>query len=61
MLAKDSHTIACEVPVYLARDDMRYFRARGFTFDFEGYRTPITGHIDLLQIRNGLIHLLDFG
>jgi ATP-dependent exoDNAse (exonuclease V) beta subunit len=25
-----------------------------------GYETPITGHIDILQIRNGLIHILDY-
>ena len=24
------------------------------------YKTPITGHIDILQIRNGLIHILDY-
>ncbi len=60
MLVNDSCTIAAEVPVYLTEDDIRYFRGRGFTFDFEGYRTPITGHIDVLQIRNGLIHILDY-
>ena len=48
MLINDSTTIACEVPVYLTN------------FDFENYRTPITGHIDILQIRNGLIHILDY-
>jgi hypothetical protein len=35
-------------------------RGRGFTFSFEGCRTPITGHIDVLQVRNGLIHVLDY-
>ncbi|MEO0202979.1 MAG: PD-(D/E)XK nuclease family protein [candidate division WOR-3 bacterium] len=48
MLINDSTTMACEVPVYLTN------------FDFENYRTPITGHIDILQIRNGLIHILDY-
>lgn len=60
MLINDSTTIATEVPVYLTNDDIGYFKTRGFTFDFESYRTPITGHIDILQIRNGLIHILDF-
>jgi transposase-like protein len=60
MLINDSVTIACEVPVYLTSDDIKYFKNKGFTFDFENYRTPITGHIDILQIRNGLIHLLDY-
>lgn len=60
MLVNDSVTIAAEVPVYLTNDDIKYFMQKGFTFDFENYRTPITGHIDLLQIRNGLIHILDY-
>jgi transposase-like protein len=60
MLINDSVTIACEVPVYLTSDDIKYFKNKGFTFDFENYRTPITGHIDILQIRNGLIHILDY-
>lgn len=60
MIMNDSCTVACEVPVYLTHDDIEYFRSRGFTFSFENYRTPITGHIDLLQIRNGLIHILDY-
>jgi len=60
MLINDSTTIATEVPVYLTNDDIEYFKNKGFTFDFENYRTPITGHIDVLQIRNGLIHILDY-
>lgn len=48
------------VPVYLTRDDIEYFRGKGFTFDFENYRPPITGHIDVLQVRNGLIHIRDY-
>jgi hypothetical protein len=60
MLINDSTTIATEVPVYLTNDDIEYFKNKGFTFDFENYRTPITGHIDILQIRNGLIHILDY-
>lgn len=60
MLINDSVTIACEVPVYLTKDDISYFKRKGFTFDFENFRTPITGHIDILQIRNGSIHILDY-
>jgi len=60
MLINDSATVACEVPVYLTNKDIEYFQGNGFTFDFKNYRTPITGHIDLLQIRNGLIHILDY-
>jgi len=60
MLINDSATVATEVPVYLTQDDIEYFKNKGFTIDFENYRTPITGHIDILQIRNGLIHILDY-
>lgn len=60
MLVNDSCTVACEVPVYLTSGDIGYFRSHGFTIDFESYQTPITGHIDILQIRNGLIHVLDY-
>jgi len=60
MLKNDSVTVATEVPIYLTNVDIEYFRNKGFTFGFENYRTPITGHIDILQIRNGLIHILDY-
>lgn len=60
MLANDSVTIASEVPVYLTANDIEYFKGKGFTLDFENYRTPVTGHIDVLQIRNGMIHILDY-
>jgi transposase-like protein len=60
MLMNDSTTIATEVPVYLTNDDIKYFQNKGFKLNLENYKTPITGHIDLLQIRNGLIHILDY-
>ncbi|MDP2907975.1 MAG: PD-(D/E)XK nuclease family protein [Nanoarchaeota archaeon] len=60
MLVNDSTTIAVEAPVYLTHDDIEYFKERKFTLDFENYKTPITGHIDILQIRNNLIHILDY-
>jgi len=60
MLINDSVTVACELPVCLTNDDIKYFKSKGFDFDFENYRTPITGHIDVLQIRNGLIYILDY-
>jgi ATP-dependent exoDNAse (exonuclease V) beta subunit len=44
----------------LTNDDIVYFRKRGFILEFNNYKTPITGHIDILQIRNGLIHILDY-
>jgi transposase-like protein len=60
MLINDSVTVACEIPVYLTKDDIDYFKQRNFIFNFENFQTPITGHIDILQIRNGLIHILDY-
>jgi len=60
MLINDSTTIATEVPVYLTDSDISYFRNNGFGFSFETHKTPITGHIDILQIRNGLIYILDY-
>ncbi|MEM5820528.1 MAG: PD-(D/E)XK nuclease family protein [Candidatus Aenigmatarchaeota archaeon] len=48
-----------EISVYLLNDDIKYFKKQRIYF-FENYRTPITGHIDILQIRNGLIHILDY-
>ena len=60
MIINDSTTIACEVPVYLTNDDIKYFQKRNFNLNLENYQTPITGHIDILQIRNGLIHILDY-
>ncbi|MBI2523471.1 PD-(D/E)XK nuclease family protein, partial [Candidatus Woesearchaeota archaeon] len=60
-LINDSTTIAVEVPIYLTNWDAGYYRnQKGFIFPLINYTTPITGHIDLLQIRNGLIHILDY-
>jgi len=60
MLANDSCTIACEVPVYLTAEEIGYFKSRGFFVALPESATPITGHIDVVQIRNGWIHLLDY-
>lgn len=60
ILINDSTTIAAEIPVYLTNDDLLYFISRGFSINKEEYKTPITGHIDLLQFRNNLIHILDY-
>ncbi len=45
MLANDSSTIACEVPVWLWEKNLD---------------TGLSGHIDMLQIRNNKIYILDF-
>ena len=58
MLVNDSVTIAVEVPVFLTKEDIRYYQSRGFDLHFEN--DVITGHIDFLQVRNGHVHILDY-
>src|SRR6266436_2585749 len=58
MLANDSATIAVEIPVYLTKEDIAYYRGRGFTLDFES--DFITGHIDFLQVRDVYQQILDY-
>lgn len=74
MLFNDSVTVATEVPVYLTRDDLDHLRSQlGFRMyqkdkqrlgmvevSLRNLPKIITGHIDLLQIRNGQIHILDY-
>jgi len=60
MLINDSTTIATEIPVYLTKYDISYLKNKGFKLNLEGQITPITGHIDILQARNNLIHILDY-
>jgi len=72
MLYNDSVTIATEVPVYLTREDLAHMQTQlGFELYFkekgemrkvavEELPNLITGHIDFLQVRNGLIHILDY-
>lgn len=60
MLANDSCTIACEVPVYLTAEEISYYKSQGFFLTLPEVCKPITGHIDIVQVRNGFIHLLDY-
>lgn len=74
MLYNDSVTVATEVPVYITRDDLEHMKTQlGFEIYHkdkkdkrkslkEAVELPklITGHIDILQIRNGQIHILDY-
>jgi len=72
MLVNDSVTVATEVPVLLDEEDIRHYRDElgfeiplNFNESHKTYETDetydlITGHIDLLQIRNGAIHILDY-
>lgn len=58
----DSVTMAVEVPVLLNKDDVDHFRTMlNFNVPLElKDNAVITGHIDILQLRNGMIHIMDF-
>ena len=75
MLCNDSVTVAVEVPVYMDEWDIRHMEDElGFKIPIRfgnngkdsGQRpgstsaASITGHIDILQIRNGAVHILDY-
>ena len=62
MLENDSVTVACEVPIYLDSTDIEHFREKlGFLIPLDlGELGALTGHIDILQIRNGAVHILDY-
>ncbi len=62
MLVNDSVTVGVEVPVLLDRDDILHFQNQ------LNWQVPIdlseeeavTGHIDIVQVRNGTIHIMDY-
>jgi len=62
MLINDSVTVAVEVPVFLEPQDILYYqRLPGFNIPISlADGETITGHIDFLQVRNGMIHILDY-
>lgn len=63
MLANDSVTVATEIPVYMNDGDLRHMQ-ESLNFIIPVELSPegetITGHIDILQVRNGLIHIMDY-
>ena len=64
MLYNDSCTVAVEVPVLLDNNDIKHYKHElNFEIPIElrlDEGEHITGHIDLIQIRNGMIHIMDF-
>ena len=64
MLCNDSVTVAVEVPVYMDRWDLKHMQEQlKFKIPFNFGATSasvITGHIDILQLRNGAVHILDY-
>jgi len=62
MLANDSVTIATEVPVLLDYEDVLHFENQlnwQVPLDLKEDEV-VTGHIDLVQIRNGTVHIMDY-
>ncbi len=62
MLSNDTVTVAVEVPVIMNSDDIRHYKHElnfnvPVTLKDNEY---ITGHIDLIQVRNGLVYIMDF-
>ena len=56
-LANDSTTVAIEVPVYIKPEELTTQDQKdyGITLD-----EPLSGHIDILQVRFNKIHILDY-
>ncbi|MXP42594.1 hypothetical protein GRI75_13190 [Altererythrobacter soli] len=59
MLWTDSATVVVEVPIYLAVEDGEHLRASGFDRPAEPPPAP-AAYIDVLQIRDGRIHILAY-
>lgn len=59
MLFCDSTTLAVEVPVLLDREDVAHFQNM-LNFNVPLEIDIVTGHIDFIQLRNGIIHIMDF-
>ena len=62
MLVNDSATVAVEVPIILTYADVEHYRSKlGFAVPLPLATDDVyTGHIDLVQIRNGQVHILDY-
>ena len=60
MLRNDSVSVAVEVPVYMEEMDIEHMQEE------LKFKIPVkldkvlTGHIDILQLRNGAVHILDY-
>jgi transposase-like protein len=62
MIANDTVTVAAELAVLIGSDDINHLKFES------GFDIPITlkdgeyitGHIDLIQVRNGLLYIMDF-
>jgi hypothetical protein len=61
MIANDSTTVAVDVPVWLTLDDIVALETKHGIPPLSGNQAAaITGHIDFIQVRNGVVHILDY-
>ena len=61
MLTNNSSTLAVEIPIWLAEDEIADLEARyGIELAAGGAPRSITGHLDFLQVRNDAVHILDY-
>jgi len=60
MIANDSATVATEIPIYLTPEDIDYLNKQLKFIVPLPTEEPITGHIDIVQIRRNAIHVLDY-
>ena len=57
MLINDNDTIAIEVPVYLKPEELSKQEQNNYGINLSG---PLSGHIDIIQIRWNKIQILDY-
>ncbi len=62
MLSNDSVTVAVETPLLMGADDIRHYRHElNYDVPIElNDNEYITGHADIIQVRNGLIYPMDY-
>jgi len=57
MLINDNDTLAIEVPVYLKPQELTKQEQNTYNLNLQ---EPLSGHIDILQVRFNKIHILDY-
>lgn len=62
MIFNDSVTVAVEIPILMDSEDLRHYKHE-LNFDIPislEDNEYVTGHIDLVQVRNGSIYIMDY-
>jgi len=55
LISNDTATVAVEIPVWIFPEEVPLEAKKVFNID-----KPLTGHIDILQARYGIIHIMDY-